>query len=268
MKRCAWLMSLLGLAGCATTGTPPLTFKSSLTDRLSTGFLNKTIQVEGQPFRYVVYVPYEYDETASWPMIVFLHGAGERGNDGLIQTEVGIGTALRRYTGRYPAIVLMPQCPDGAFFDQILPAMDKAMAQTREEYNIDDKRIYLTGLSMGGYGTWLWGALRTDLFAALMPICGGGDIEKILRLADRKAGYDFPPLEERVKALATIPIWAFHGADDDVVSPEESRQMVERVRAAGGDIQYTEFPETGHNSWDQAYAHRKAAQWLFNQSKK
>lgn len=267
MKRCAWLMSLLGLAGCATTGTPPMTFKSSLTERLSTGFLNKCIEVEGEPFRYVVYVPYEYDESKAWPMIVFLHGAGERGSDGLIQTEVGIGTALRRYPGRYPAIVLMPQCPGGAFFDQIVPAMEAAIEKTREEYRIDDKRIYLTGLSMGGYGTWLWGALRTDLFAALMPICGGGDIEEILRLADRNAGYDFGTLEDCVQALAKIPIWAFHGADDEAVPPEKSRQMVELVRAAGGDAQYTEFPETGHNSWDKAYAHRKAIQWLFSQSK-
>jgi predicted peptidase len=124
----------------------------------------------------------------------------------------------------------------------------QAFKQTIYEYNVDQTRLYLTGLSMGGFATWGYGAAEPDLFAALMPICGGGD-------------------PEDAAALARTPIWAFHGADDKVVPPERSREMVEAVMAAGGDVRYTEFVETGHNSWDAAYGDRKHIRWLLNQSR-
>lgn len=231
-----------------------------------TGFINKTVEVDGALHRYVAYVPREYTSDRAWPMIVFLHGAGERGSDGLVQSEVGIGTALRRYPGRYPAVVVMPQCPEDQLWHEAVPIIEAAMARTREEYRIDDSRIYLTGLSMGGYGTWMWGATKADVFAALMPICGGGTLDLLGHLLN-----DATPvpgtLEERVKNLATVPIWAFHGATDSVVPPSESRDMVERVKAVGGDVRYTEFPDTDHDSWTQAYALEDAASWLFAQQK-
>ena len=107
----------------------------------------------------------------------------------------------------------------------------------------------LAGLSMGGYGTWIYGAMKIDTFAALMPICGGGKVED-------------------AAALAKVPIWAFHGAADETVKPEESRKMVEAVKKAGGNVQYTEYKGVGHNSWDAAYGDSKAITWLLSQRKK
>lgn len=245
-------LSLSGLAmwGCATM--PSTTSSGSITpdDRaIPTGFLNKAITLEDGERRYVVYVPADYDPSRAWPLILFLHGMGERGDDGLIQSEVGIGRAIRRHAKRFPCLVVMPQCPgtgnwDDVGHDDIQAALDLTLAQ----YKIDPARIYLTGLSMGGYGTWMIGAAQSDVFAALMPVCGGGNVE------------DGPK-------LAGIPIWAFHGLDDKVVEIDKSREMVKAVRQAGGKVKFSEFPDTGHNSWDKAYGDPKAIKWLLKQRK-
>jgi predicted peptidase len=119
----------------------------------------------------------------------------------------------------------------------------------RAAYTIDPKRIYLTGLSMGGFGTWGFAPSHIDTFAALMPICGGGS-------------------KKDAPALAKLPIWAFHGGDDETVPAEKSREMVEAVKAAGGKVKYTEYPGVGHNSWDAAYGDPEAIEWLLKQRKK
>lgn len=272
MKRCAWVLSLAGvlrlLTGCATTDAcKDGAFVPRVAQGTPTGFLNKSLVNGDQVWHYVVYVPENYTPDKAWPLIVFLHGAGERGDDGLKQSQVGIGSAIRLHPDRFPAIVIMPQCPEGAFWDVILERMETAMAQIHEEYRIDDHRVYLTGLSMGGYGTWLWGGMKTGTFAALMPICGGGDVHSMEKLLDRKMVRDFGTMEERVQHLAKVPIWAFHGAKDSVVPPEQSRQMVKLVKEAGGHVKYTEFPDTDHNSWDAAYQNEDAIEWLFKQKK-
>ena len=232
-----------------------------------TGFLNKEADWNGAPRHYVTYVPREYDAAKSWPLIVFLHGAGERGDDGLIQSEVGIGEAIRRNAERFPAIVVFPQCPADRFWDAILDHLDAVIADTRATYNIDPKRITLTGLSMGGYGAWVWGATKTDLFAAIMPICGGGKPEDMGRLAKDADFSVFGTLPERVEKLVTVPIWAFHGLDDDVVPPLRTKMMVDLVKREGGDVKHTEFRDTGHNSWDKAYGSANVIRWLLKQEK-
>ena len=233
------------MAGCTTTTGSDMVAQSA---GIPTGFIDKTLEVDGETRRFVVYVPREYDPSREWPLILFLHGAGERGDDGLKQTEVGLGRAVRLNADRWPAIIVMPQCPEGVWWDKALPHVLVALEQTLAEYSIDSKRVYLTGISMGGYATWIFGAQQPDRFAALMPVCGGGD-------------------PGDAQALAAVPIWAFHGAKDDVVLPSESIRMVEAVREAGGKVEYTEFEDAGHNSWDDAYADRKASRWLFNQSR-
>jgi predicted peptidase len=233
-----------------------------------TGFLNKKLDAQHGGRRYVLYVPENYTPEQAWPLIVFLHGAGERGDDGLVQSEVGLGPAIRQHPERFPALVLMPQCPRERVWDgEILKGVEQAMAETQRDYAIDTQRIYLTGLSMGGYGTWIWGPVKDDTFAALMPICGGGDISKIKSLGKEFIGTEFGTLEERVPRLAQMPTYAFHGADDDVVPPERSREMVQLVEAAGGHVHYVEFEDTAHNSWDKAYATVEALEWLFEQRK-
>ena len=213
-----------------------------------TGFLDKTMTVNGAERKYCVYVPQGYDASRKWPMVVFLHGLGERGDDGLLQTAVGIGNAIRRNSERFPCIVVMPQCPGDRWWDKAFDHIDAAMDAAMDEFSIDKSRVYLTGLSMGGYGTWGYGALHADRFAALMPVCGGG------KTAD-------------AAALAKVPIWAFHGEVDSVVKVDESRSMVKAIQDAGGVVKYTEYPGVDHNSWDNAYGDAEAIAWLLSQRK-
>jgi predicted peptidase len=219
------------------------------------GFFAFRTEVDGESWPAVVYVPAGYTPDKEWPLVVFLHGMGERGNDGWKQAEVGIGRAIRLNPDRFPAIVVMPQCsldttwgsaenPKGA------PAwehIDSTIAYVEKHYNVDKKRVSLTGLSMGGFGAYRYGAMRADEFSAFMPICGGGD-----------------PAD--AKELARRPLWAFHGLADTTVKPERSRQMVEAVKAAGGNAQLTEYEGIGHNSWDKAYGDPAAITWLLAQT--
>lgn len=239
-------------AGCATNGGSAMTSAKAApphSDIGASGFLNKSMVVDGVTRYYVVYVPREYTPKKAWPLVVFLHGAGERGDDGLQQSDVGIGRAIRFHPERFPCVVVMPQCPKGVWWDAVEGHIDAAMAAVLDEYVIDPDRVYLTGLSMGGFGTWGYGAKRVDTFAALLPICGGG-------------------LQDDAEALATVPIWAFHGGADKTVPPGASREMVEVVTKAGGNVEYTEYPKVGHNSWDKAYGDAKAIKWLLKQRKK
>jgi predicted peptidase len=252
----AGAVASIALAGCATPGSDRATTKPrverSTIMRMSsdgpTGFLDKTMTVNGAARRYAVYVPYDYDPAQTWPLIVFLHGKGERGDDGLKQTAIGLGQAIRLNPERFPCLVVMPQCPDTGWWDAARDDVLLSVNRTREEYTIDPDRIYLTGLSMGGYATWIFGAAVPDTFAALMPICGGGQPEDAAK-------------------LAATPVWAFHGAADETVKPDESRRMVEAVKKAGGKVQYTEYKGVGHNSWDNAYGDPKAIKWLLSQRK-
>ena len=231
----------------------------------ATGFLNEAVTVDGTEHRYVLYVPRDYAADRAWPLVVFLHGAGERGADGLKQSDVGIGRAIRLNPERFPCLVLMPQCPEEHFWDSMIPAIEAMMEKAKAAYTVDVKRVTLTGLSMGGYGAWIWGPVKKDVFAAFMPICGGGSFADIRRFCP-KAGEDvFPSMEERGKLLADRPVWAFHGKDDDVVPPFRTRQMVRAVEKAGGKPRLTEYPGTGHNSWDQAYGDPEAVAWLLAQ---
>ncbi|HOQ33420.1 MAG TPA: accessory Sec system protein Asp2 [Candidatus Hydrogenedens sp.] len=235
-----------------------------------TGFINKTLDNGKLMKRYVVYVPYEYTPQTKIPMIVFLHGAGERGQNGLVQTEVGLATSIRRHPERWQAIVVFPQCPAGKYYNEIEEDIDLCINKTLKEYNIDRKRIYLTGLSMGGFGTWIYGAKHTDMFAALVPICGGGELAFIKQRLERPEIPDETPqdVEQRVQRLKDMPIWAFHGADDDVVPVDCTRNFVQKIKDAGGTkILYTEYPGVKHNSWVKAYEETDLPKWLFSQHK-
>ena len=179
---------------------------------MTTGFLNKTITVHGAEERYVVYVPENYTADTAWPLIVFLHGAGERGDDGVAQTIAGIGPAIKKDPSRFPAIVLMPQCPKEQVWNTRHDSLEAEFEKTLEEFNIDPKRIYLTGLSMGGYGAWLWGALHTDTFAAIMPICGGGDPYDIQKLLNVGGGNPYGSLASACAPSPPCPSGPFMAA--------------------------------------------------------
>ncbi|MBI2423583.1 MAG: dienelactone hydrolase family protein [Candidatus Hydrogenedentes bacterium] len=260
------LACLTVLAGaCSTPPAAPVASTAHAPE--TSGFLNEVLVSADQAYRYVLYVPHDYTPDTAWPLVVFLHGAGERGNDGLIQTEVGIGTAIRRYQDRFPALVLFPQCPEDRFWDSVLPQVEEAMDRTKANYSIDPARIYLTGVSMGGYATWMWGAVKRDTFAALLPICAGGQLADIKLAMKVERPEIFLPFEEQVNALAALPIYAYHGEEDEVVPVTRSRETVDLVRAAGGDVKYKTLKDVGHECWDEVYGNKRAVEWLFEQRK-
>ncbi|HEU0014232.1 MAG TPA: alpha/beta hydrolase-fold protein, partial [Longimicrobium sp.] len=142
--------------------------------RRETGFLFRTLALGDSTYRYQVYVPPEYTPRRRWPVILFLHGAGERGTDGLAQTQVGLPAAIRRGVERWPAIVVIPQArPEQSWTGEMERLALSALARTEREYHTDPARVYLTGLSMGGYGTWSIAARHPGRFAALLVVCGG-----------------------------------------------------------------------------------------------
>ena len=236
-----------------------------------TGFLNRTVTVAGTSYRYVVFVPIEWTSARKWPIVLFLHGAGERGEDGLQQSQTGIGGAIRSHADRFPAIVVMPQCRKNLWW--LAPSMEAqaiaALDAATSEFNGDPERTYLTGLSMGGYGTWDLAGKMPNRFAAIAPICGGVKIPVRYVKDTGVAQTESPDMyAAAARKVASIPIWAFHGGADPAVPVEESRYMVAALKALNADVRYTEYPGVGHNSWDKAYDEPDFPAWLFQQKLK
>ncbi len=210
----------------------------------------------------------DYNPGRKIPLVIFLHGSGERGHDNEAQLKWGVGEfAQPRLMMQYPALVVAPQCPDSMRWSNLdedtltgrltlKPDPSKSMKQVigliRQlivNFPIDTNRIYITGLSMGGYGTYDAIMRYPDLFAAAVPVCGAGDVS-------------------RAASIAHIPIWIFHGADDISVSPKYSLDMFSALIKAGGRPGFTQYPEVGHFSWLGAYADPLMLEWLFRQRKK
>ena len=235
-----------------------------------TGFLDRSVTVGTRAYHYQVYVPADYASKPNWPAILFLHGAGERGTDGLIQTNVGLGAAIRQNASRYPAIVVFPQLPpDSQWVGTPADMAVAALQQTMREFHVDASRVYLTGLSMGGHGTWYVAYRHPELFAAIVPICGWvreswqfrgsmpvvpGDSAQVMTLLAQKLG--------------KVPIWIFHGEVDQVVNVNGSREPAAALKAAGANVQYTELLGLNHNSWDAAYGSDEFVRWLFAQQRR
>lgn len=244
----------------------------SFARRSETGFLDRTVTVAGETYRYQVFVPSTFDNSKKWPVILFLHGYGERGDTGLLQTDVGLGHAIRDYSGNFPFVVVMPQCRAEKDTTWINPTMEAqalaALEASIKEFHGDRTRVYLTGLSMGGYGTWDLAAKDPKLFAAYVPICGGirgpaGFSQLHVALVDDPKVSD--PYAETARRVGKIPVWIFHGGADDSVPAEESRKMASALQTAGASVKYTEYPGIGHNSWDKAYAEPGLLEWLLAQ---
>lgn len=220
---------------------------------------------EKEPFRYRLLKPAQVEPGKVYPLLLFLHGAGERGDDNVKQLMyLPTWIAAPELRQKYDCFVLVPQCrakrwwtlpralradKDADPYDPEIADIGVAQAilsKTLSEEPIDAQRIYLTGISMGGYGSWALAAKHPTLFAAVVPICGGGRTEDAERLKD-------------------IPLWAFHGGADPVVPPDQSRQMIEAIQQAGGNPKYTEFEGVGHNSWTKAYRDEGTLEWMFQQ---
>jgi predicted peptidase len=244
---------------------------SAAAHKQETGFLDRTVIVKSQVYRFQVYLPTNWDKKQKWPVILFLHGYGERGENGLRETDIGLPQAIRQSSKPWPFVVVMPQClgDDHVFTDPDMEAVAfAALKQSMKEFQGDPERTYLTGLSMGGYATWNIAARHPGIFAAYVPVCGG-----------IKPNHDHPqlkssllddpsipdPYAEIARRVGKTPAWIFHGDADPTVPVEESRKMAEALRAAGGDIKYTEYPGVAHDSWVKAYAEPELAPWLLQQ---
>ena len=230
-------------------------------------FGDRTAVADGVSYPYRVFVP-RARAKARPPVILFLHGSGERGSDGSRQTTVGLGPVVTRRARDFPALVVMPQAPvGGVWAGTPARAAIVALDDATKEFGGDPGRVYLTGISMGGYGTWEIALENPTRFAALVPICGGlRPIAAQPRIAVRAvAGLPGNVYDNAAARLAGIPTWIFHGSGDRSVPVAESRAMAEALRKAGAPVQYTEYEGVGHNSWDPAYAEPALWKWLFEQ---
>jgi predicted peptidase len=216
---------------------------------------SRTVQVESASFGYQVYVSSQIQSGQKLPLIVFLHGIGQRGSGGFVPTTGAGGAFVRHYFGQVPAVILLPQCRLGSYWsDPVMEEMVmREIAETVEEFGVDERRIYLTGVSMGGYGVWHLASQYPGKFAALVSICGGSSIIK---------GDRFSSLGEKI---GKTPAWLFHGADDKIVPVTESRQIVETFKANQGNVKYNEYPGVGHNVWLNALAEKDLMPWLLAQ---
>jgi predicted peptidase len=204
---------------------------------------------------YLLYLPTGYGRRKAqrWPLILFLHGAGERGDDPTLLMHTALPRALEDWDD-FPFIVVSPQCPTGSWWQRDIHRLAQLLASITATLAADPARVYLTGVSMGGYATWHLGACYPERFAALAPICGYG-----LR------SQGFP---ERVCALRDVPVWAFHGEHDEVVPLEAGQSLVDALRVCGGEVQLTVYPQTGHDAWTRAYADPALYAWLLAQVKR
>lgn len=195
---------------------------------------------------YLLSLPAGYEQRPRdrWPLVLFLHGSGESGSE-LSKVKIHGLPKLAEKHGAFPFILVSPQSPRGDWNPDVLNAF---LDDIVRKYRVDKNRVYLTGLSMGGYGTWALAAAHPEKFAAIAPICGGGEIE------------DAPK-------LANMPIWVFHGAKDATVPLQASKDMVEALKAAGGKPKFTIYPDAGHDSWTVTYENPEFYQWLLAQNR-
>ena len=228
-------------------------------------FQDRAVKVGTSEFHFRIFTPKGWTKKKKTPVILFLHGAGERGDDNLAQIKVGIGPAILRQRETFPFIVVLPQCPRSRWWteSEMQSLALNALAQTIKEFNGDSARTYLTGLSMGGYGSWLMASNNPSRFAALAVVCGGVVPPRGLTLPKEAAPTEnSDPYAAVALKVRKIPVWVFHGNADPAVPVSESRKMVEAIKAAGGNVRYNEYDGVGHNSWDKAYGETELFPWL------
>lgn len=240
------LLILAVLSACTTGPSQPRpTPEPSVSANVPAGFFFRDLTLSNTAYRYTIYVPRSPAPAAGYPVILFLHGRGECGTDGLRPLAVGLAPAILANPDAWPFIVVLPQksIPTDTWsqHDAALMAM---LDTVRAAYPTDTSRYYLTGLSQGGCGTWEVAARHPQLFAAIAPVCGYGNPAEI------------------APAVKHLPIWAFHGLADDVVTPDKTRAIVAAIVAQGGQPKTSYYEGVNHNSWDRAYRDENLAAWF------
>ena len=201
--------------------------------------ITKTVELN-----YLLYLPEDYETTKTkLPLVLFLHGAGERGDDLEKVTMHGLPKLIKN-GAKFPFIVVSPQCPEEQWWN--MESLTMLLDDVESRLRVDEFRIYLTGISMGGYGTWELALTDPHRFAAIVPICGGSRTYM-------------------GRLLAHLPVWAFHGAKDTVVNPRESEEMVAAINAAGGNAKLTMYPDATHDSWTRTYENPEVYEWMLQQ---
>lgn len=257
------LSVLLGLLACSDRGSP------------LSAFVAREVVIEGKAYGYRVYVPKNRDPNTKLPVMLFLHGSGARGEDNIAQVD-GIAWAIEPVKEKINFIIVAPQCRDNTFWaseemaDYSLAALDAAV----KEFNGDENRLYLAGFSLGGYGVWQIAAANPGKFAALVPVAGGVVGERPIEPRDRAAIIPHvgqmldssEPYKEVAKAIGQTPVWVFHGAKDDALPVEFSRQIVQTLKDAGNtNVKYTEYPEDSHQIFGKAITEPGLLEWLVEQ---
>lgn len=226
-----------------------------------TGFLNRHITLNRVTYKYQVYLPENWSEHQLWPVILFLHGSGERGSEGMDETQIGLPQAIRLHPDRWPFVVVMPQVPfshhhwtDPDMMQMALAALDT----DTKEFHGDRDRTYLTGLSLGGYGVYEIARNNPHRFAALVPVSGG--VFWSYKPDRWRESATLPA--EYARAIGRTPVWIFHGSDDPVVSAKQSVLMYDALKANGGNVRFWEYAGWKHNVWDKAYGVPELPRWL------
>ncbi len=220
------------------------------------GLLTRTVKVGGESYTYQVFVPERLAGKRDVPVVLFLHGIGQRGEGGFLPAGGAAGGFVRQYLEQIPAVALLPQCRKGKYWHD--PEMERMvlaeLEQTASEFSADPKRLYLAGVSMGGFGAWHLAAEHPGKFAALVVVCGGSTLTN---------GDRYAPLARKV---GRTPVWVFHGSEDRVVPVTESRGMVEALKSVEGSrVRYSEYEGVGHNVWLNVAAERELLPWLLSQ---
>ena len=229
-----------------------------------TGFLNRRIELHGISYRFQVYLPEEWrrDDRKRWPILLFLHGRGERGGEGMWQTQIGLPQAVRDHPERWPFIIVMPQCPLSNFWTdpEMLAMALGALDQETVEFQADPGRTYLSGLSLGGYGAWELARQHPNRWAAAAIAAGG-----IFWSYAPERWQQAPTLTaEYAHSVGKLPLWLFHGSDDNVVATRQSELMYEALRASGGRIRLWIYQGLRHDCWTRAYNEPELPRWFLS----
>jgi predicted peptidase len=232
VRRKSWLLTI-----CLLSASPSLADDAPRPGSLTPAKLERQIVAE---LDYLLYLPDDYEQHESWPLLLFLHGAGERGAD-LELVKVHGPPKLIAAGQEFPMIVVSPQCPERQRWQAV--TLGALLDEVVEKYRVDKDRIYVTGLSMGGFGTWALAAYSPDRFAAIAPICGGGETFW-------------------TREMLEVPVWAFHGDEDEDVPVERTEQMIAALQRRGAEPRMTIYPGVDHDSWTQTYANPELYEWL------
>jgi len=248
-------------------------YASQMASNINTGFLNRALPDGAGQRRYQVYVPCDYTPQRRWPVILFLHGAGEGGRDALLPTEYQLGSAIRRNADRFPAIVVFPQVQrQVGWADADVRFALEALSATEREFITDPDRVYLTGVSSGGKATWYTLYRYPERFAAALIVCGrAGPLTSngtVVRESDPIVPQvDGHPITQLARAVRAIPVWVFHGDVDPIFPIEDARAVTAELQRQGAVVRYTELAGFGHDVWDIAYYSAEVADWLLMQSR-